>query len=84
MLKYFSSHTAAETSIRYKVSSKTLYKWKKRYDGTLESLKDTSRKPHNSPKSQTADEIDLVRRIWNKDKGGDKLVMLHNARKNGL
>jgi len=83
MLKYFSNHTAAEMTIRYKVSRKTLYKWKNRYDGTLGSLKDTSRKPHNSPKSKTSDEINIVKRIWSKDKDGDKLVMWHNARKKG-
>jgi transposase-like protein len=83
MLKYFQKHTAEETAIRYKVSRKTVYKWKNRYDGELESLKDKSRKPHNSPKSQTDDEIMLVKRIWGKDKDGDRLVMWYNAGQKG-
>lgn len=62
MLKYFGNHTATETTIRYNVSRKTLYKRANRYDGTLESLKDMSRKPHNSPNGQTADELNLVKK----------------------
>ena len=44
------SVTAA--AIRYKVSRKTVYKWRKRYDGTLESLKDRSRAPHRIARRQ--------------------------------
>jgi len=84
MLKYFFKNgSATETAIRFKVSRKTVYKWLNRYDGTLESLKDRSHKPHNSPKSQTEDEVNLVKRIWCRDKGGDKLVMWHNTRNKG-
>ena len=45
MLEYLEKHRVIETAIRYKVSRKTVWKWKKRYDGTLESLKDRSRRP---------------------------------------
>jgi transposase-like protein len=83
MLKYFYKHGGTKTAIRYKVSRKSVYKWANRYDGTLESLKDRSRKPHNSPNGQTDDEIKLVKRIWSRDKGGDRLVMWHNARQKG-
>ena len=40
--------TAAER--RYNVSRQFVYRWKKRYDGTLESLKDCSHRPHSYPK----------------------------------
>ena len=83
MLKYFKNHNATETALRFKVSRKTLYKWAKRYDGTLESLKDQSRRPRNSPKEQTESEKMLIKRVWSKDKGGDKLVMWHKACKKG-
>jgi len=83
MMKYFAKHGGTKTAIRYRVSRKTVYKWSSRYDGTLESLKDESRRPNNSPKGQTEREINLVKRIWCKDKNGDKLVMWHNACKKG-
>ena len=83
MLKYFFKHGGTKTAIRYKTSRKTVYKWVNRYDGTLESLKDRSQKPRNSPNGQTDEEIKQVKRVWSKDKGGDKLVMWHNARQKG-
>lgn len=83
MLKYLESHTVIETANRYKVSRKSVYKWKNRYDGSLASLKDRSRRPLSSPRSQTAEEIKLVKNAWSRDKDGDKLVMWHNASKKG-
>lgn len=57
MIKYLKKHTVTETAIRFRVSRKTVYKWLKRYDGTLKSLEDRSHKPHNSPKAHTELEI---------------------------
>ena len=65
------SVTAA--AIRYKVSRKTVYKWKKRYDGTLESLKDRSRAPHRIARKQTEEEQTQVMR-YAKRYGGDLLL----------
>ena len=39
---------SAAAAIQHKVSRKTVYKWRKRYDGTLESLKDRSRAPRRN------------------------------------
>ena len=36
--KYAIKNGVTEASIRYKISRKTIYKWFKRYDATLESL----------------------------------------------
>jgi len=83
MLKYLEKHTVAETAIRYKLSRKAVYKWRDRNDGTLCSLKDKSRRPNKSPRSQSADEIKLVKNAWIKDKGNDKLVMWYNACQKG-
>ena len=83
MLKYLKNHTVTETSTRYKLSRKAIYKWKSRYDGTAESLKDRNRKPHRSPKSQTREEVNLVKNSWVKDKENDKLVMWYNACQKG-
>ena len=63
MLDYYLKHGATKTAIRYKVSRKTVYKWVGRYDGTMESLKDRSHKPHTSPKANTEAEIRLIRRV---------------------
>ena len=45
ILKWAEKKSVTAAAIRYKVSRKTVYKWRKRYDGTLESLKGRSRAP---------------------------------------
>ena len=45
---------------RYNVSRQFIYRWKKRYDGTLESLKDRSHRPHSHPNQHTPEEIKLI------------------------
>ena len=52
---------------RYHCSERSLYRWKKAYDGTLKSLENHSSVPHTPhPNSHTAEEIkhikDLIRR----------------------
>ena len=38
MVKYAQKHSITETALRYKISRKTVYKWIKRYNGTVASL----------------------------------------------
>lgn len=45
---------------RYNVSRQLIYRWKNRYDGTLDSLKDRSHRPHSHPNQHTEAEIKLI------------------------
>jgi len=74
MIKYAQKHSVTETAIRYKVSRKTVYKWLKRYDGTVDSLLDRSHRPKNSPKAHTEQELRQVRRRLKKYKWTDLLL----------
>ena len=74
-LEYFlKNRNATEASIRYKVSRKTLYKWLKRYDGTLQSLVERSRRPHRSPRAHTAEEVRQIRRLAKKHRWEDLIL----------
>ena len=42
---------------RYNVSRQLIYRWKKRYDRTLESLKDRSHRPYSHPNQHTDAEL---------------------------
>ena len=68
-LQYAEKHSVTETANRFRISRKTVYKWEKRYDGTIESLKDRSRRPHHFPRQQTAEELKLIRRYVKKYRG---------------
>jgi len=65
-MKYLNKHTVTETSIRFRISRKTIYKWINRYDGTLESLENRSHKPHNSPKAHTVEETKTIKKCMKK------------------
>lgn len=78
MLKYGERHSATKAAIRYHCSRKTYYKWEKRWDGTVESLQEQSRRPHNSPRKQQASELKLVKR-YAKKYGHDLLLGYQKA-----
>lgn len=74
MLEYEKTHGATQTAIRYKVSRKYVYKWKKRWDGTPQSLEERSRAPHHSPRKHTEAELKWIRRVLKKCKWTDLLL----------
>ena len=66
MMQYLQNHGITETAIRYKTSRKTANKWRKRWDGTPQSLEERSRRPHHSPRKHTEQEIKKIRRVLKK------------------
>ena len=60
----------------YRISRTSIYRWKKRYDGTVESLYEGSHRPHSHPNQHTVEELQLIRRVWSHNKGLG-LVCLH-------
>lgn len=45
---------------RFNVSRATVYRWRKRYDGSVVSLMDRSRRPHHHPNQHTEEELKLI------------------------
>ena len=58
----------SEAAVQYGVSRPTLDRWLKRYDGSKNSLKDKSRRPHSHPNEHSAAELELIFGIWDKNK----------------
>lgn len=69
MLTYCEGHGLKATSIRYRMSRKSVWKWRCRWDGTWESVAERSRRPHHSPRGQSPGEEKLVRRYARKYPG---------------
>ena len=44
----------------YKTNRQYIYIWRKRYDGTLQSLADRSHRPHSHPNQHTKSELKLI------------------------
>jgi len=83
MLNYYRANGGSKTALRYKVSRKTVYKWVKRYDGTLESLKDRSHRPHSHPSQHTEEEIEMIVRYIKRNGRKDLLLSFQKLRERG-
>ena len=60
VIKYSLTHGVTKAAIRYKVNRQYVYRWRKRFDGTLQSLADKSHRPHHHPNEHTAEELKLT------------------------
>lgn len=60
IIKYSLKHGVTQAAIRYKVNRQYVYRWRRRYDGTLQSLADKSHKPHHHPNQHTEAELKLI------------------------
>ena len=56
-----------EAAKRYKKTRQWIYYWLRRYDGTLESLKEKSRRPHHHPNEHTEQELTLIANMWRRN-----------------
>lgn len=52
-----------------RVKRTSLWRWQKRYDGTVESLYERSHRPYRHPSQHTPEELKLIKRVWSHNKG---------------
>ncbi|MDY5591150.1 MAG: helix-turn-helix domain-containing protein, partial [Candidatus Fimivicinus sp.] len=60
VIEYSVQHGVTKAAIRYRLNRQYIYRWRKRYDGTLQSLADRSHRPHSHPNQHTPEEIKLI------------------------
>lgn len=60
LIEYSFKHGVTKAAIRYKTNRQYVYRWRKRYDGTIHSLADKSHRPHSHPNQHTAAELKLI------------------------
>ena len=60
IIKYSEKYGVTKAAIRYRTNRQYIYRWKKRYDGTLQSLADRSHRPHHHPNEHTPEETKLI------------------------
>jgi len=61
LIKYAEKHGVSAAAIKYRTNRQYIYRWKRRYDGTLQSLTDKSHRPHSHPNQHTESEIKLIK-----------------------
>ena len=60
LIHYAEKHGVTKATVKYKTNRQYIYRWKRRFDGSLESLRDHSRRPHHHPNQHIPEEINLI------------------------
>ena len=60
LIEYSLKYGVTKAAIRYRTNRQYIYRWRNRYDGTMQSLADRSHRPHHHPNEHTPEEIRLI------------------------
>ena len=60
LIPYAKKHGVTKAAMRYQTNRQYIYRWIKRYDGTLASLAARSHRAHSHPNQHTPEEIKLI------------------------
>lgn len=83
IIQYSFKNGVTKAAIRYKVNRQYVYRWRKRYDGTLQSLSDKSRRPHHHPNQHTPEELKLIADMRKRNANAGLVVFWVKLRKRG-
>ena len=67
LIKYAEKHGVSKAARVYNTCRQNIYRYRKRYDGTIRSLANYSRKPKSHPKQHTSEEIKLIKDMFRKN-----------------
>ena len=83
LILYSFKHGVTKAAIRYKVNRQYIYRWRKRYDGTLQSLADKSHRPHHHPNQHTPEELKLISDMRKRNPNAGLVVFWVKLRQRG-
>ena len=69
--------------MRYHTNRQYIYRWMKRYDGTLHSLENRSHRPHRHPNQHTPEEIKLILNMRHRNTNAGIVVFWVKLRSRG-
>ena len=83
IIEYSKNKGVTAAARRYNVSRQYIYRWRNRYNGTLESLKDRSHRPHSHPKQHTPEELKLIENMRKRNAHTGLVVLWVKLRQKG-
>lgn len=83
VIEYSFKHGVTRAATRYKTYRQYIYRWRKRYDGTLQSLADHSHRPHSHPNQHTDDELKLIQDMRRRNPNAGLVVFWVKLRQRG-
>ena len=60
LIHYAEKYGVTKAAVKYMTNKQYIYRWKRRYGSSLESLRDHFRSPHHHPNQHTPEEIKLI------------------------
>lgn len=60
LIKYADKFVFTKATVKYKTNRQYIYRQKRRYDDSIESLRERSRRPHHHPNQHTPEQIKLI------------------------
>ena len=83
ILKYSEKHSITKASIYFDVSRSLIYKLKSRFDGSIESIKPHSKRPHSHPNQSTDAEYSMIRNFVKRNPDVGLIILWAKLRMNG-
>ena len=83
LMRYAEKYGVKRASRRYNRAPSYIYFWRKRWDGSIESLRPKSRRPYHHPKQHTEEELKQIRDMRHRNPGLGVVEVWHRLRKKG-
>lgn len=83
LIKYAKKYGVSKASRVYNTNRQYIYRWKKRYDGTILSLSNNSRRPKSHPKQHTLNELKLIKDMFKKNENTGLVVFWVKLKQRG-
>lgn len=83
LIKYAETHGVSDAARKYHTNRQYIYRWKRRYDGSIESLRCRSRRPHHHPAQHTTEELSFIRNMRRRHPGDGLVIFWVRLRRRG-
>ena len=83
LIKYAKKFGVTKAAIKNHTNCQYIYRWLKRYDGSIPSLVCRSRKPHHHPDQHTDEEISLIKNMYRRNQNAGLDVLRVKLRQRG-
>lgn len=83
LLSYAEKHGVTQAAIKYNVNRQYIYRWKRRYNGDIQSLANRSHQPHHHPNQHTEAELQQITNFRRRNPNTGLVVLWVKLRQKG-
>ena len=83
LIRYAEKYGVSKAAVKYKTNRQYIYRWKRRYGGSWDSLRDRSRRPHHHPNQHTSDERKLISHMRRRNPDAGLVIFWVKLRQRG-